>query len=156
MRIAPNDYASLEDMQAWANSVMDMRRPDVIIGDDYLRRWWIAPRNRGTNVYLHEILRSDDERAMHDHPWQWTSFIIEGGYIEHTPDGRFERKAGDIVVKQATDLHRLVIPEGGRAVTLFTTGPIIREWGFACPQGWRHWRDFTASDDPSQVGKGCE
>jgi hypothetical protein len=48
------------------------RRPDFIIGgadNPYLLRWWIIPRNRWCNVYLHKILRDDDPRALHDHPW---------------------------------------------------------------------------------------
>ena len=29
------------------------------------------------------------------------------------------------------------------------------EWGFHCPKGWVHWRDFTAGKDGEIVGKGC-
>lgn len=63
------EYTNIEDMQAWARARMQ-RLPDFVIGDDpdrpYLRRWWIVPRNEYCNVYLHEILRSDDDRAGHD------------------------------------------------------------------------------------------
>jgi hypothetical protein len=47
------------------------------------------------------------------------------------------------------------------ATTLFAGGPIVREWGFDCPQGWRHWKEFTsvvigADGVPrSGVGRGC-
>lgn len=41
--------------------------------------------------------------------------------------------------------------------TLFITGPRVREWGFHCPgRGWVPWQQFTASDDPGAVGKGCD
>lgn len=63
------------------------RPPDFIIGGEdrpYLRRWWILPRNRFFNIYVHEFLRSDDDRALHDHPWLWASYIVEGHYNEHT------------------------------------------------------------------------
>ena len=148
------EYATLADMQAWASQVME-DAPDYVIGDDYLRRWWIVPRNAGCNIYLHEILRSDDDRAMHDHPWANTSYLLFGSYIEHTPAGRFVRTAGDIVERLATDLHRLEVIEGQRAVSLFITGPKVREWGFACPQGWVHWEKFTAPGDSSKTGAGC-
>ncbi len=147
-------YASLADMKSWARSIMD-RQPDFIIGDNYLRRWWIIPRNEGCNVYLHEILHSDDDRAMHDHPWSSTSMLIDGSYIEHTPDGSYVRSAGDVVKRKATDLHRLEIPNGGYAISLFMTGRKEREWGFDCPQGWRHWTDFVDSRDSGKVGRGC-
>ena len=57
------------------------RTPDLVIGgwdDPYLLRWWLIPRNRWFNVYLHLFLRSDDDRALHDHPWFNLSFLLEG------------------------------------------------------------------------------
>lgn len=152
----PLPTASLADMQSWAAMTMAQREPDFVIGDNYLRRWWIIPRNDFCNIYLHEILRSDDDRALHDHPWENSSWLLDGSYIEHVPHGHSAvRTAGDFITRPATTLHRLEIPEGGRAVSLFMTGPKVREWGFACPQGWRHWKDFVG-EDVGQVGRGCE
>ncbi len=147
-------YASLSDMQAWADSIMT-RAPDFIIGDDYIRRWWVIPRNKMCNVYLHEILNSDDDRAMHDHPWANTSLLIAGSYIEHTPGGTFTRNAGDVIERAADALHRLEVIPGQRVISLFMTGPTVREWGFACPKGWVHWRDFVDARDAGQIGRGC-
>ncbi|MBP3955459.1 hypothetical protein J8F10_09210 [Gemmata sp. G18] len=139
------------------------REPDFYIGgrdNPYLLRWWVIPRNRLFNIYLHKFLRDDDDRALHDHPWISLSVILKGGYIEHTTDGVSVRFAGGIVFRRATHAHRLeLLREDGRAVpawTLFITGPKIREWGFHCPQGWRHWREFTSEVDSGNVGKGCE
>jgi hypothetical protein len=150
-----DSYFDLDEMRAWADSIM-ARTPDFVIGNDYLRRWWIIPRNEGCNVYLHHILHSDDDRALHDHPWANTSYLLAGSYVEVTPDGEFVREAGCIVQREATDAHRLIIPDGGGAVSLFITGPKIREWGFHCPNGWRHWKEFVAAADKGQVGRGCE
>ncbi|WIW89312.1 hypothetical protein K3M67_04870 [Sphingobium sp. V4] len=131
------------------------REPDFIIGDNYMRRWWVIPRNKSCNVYLHEILHSDDDRAMHDHPWANTSLVIAGSYIEHTPEGAFVRRAGDVVQRSAESLHRLEVIPGERAISLFMTGPVVREWGFACPNGWVHWREFVDDRDTGQIGRGC-
>ena len=150
----PGNYASLEDMQAWALGIMQ-RAPDFVIGDDYLRRWWVIPRNEGCNVYLHEIRKSDDDRALHDHPWENTSYLLIGGYIEHTPEGRFIRSAGDIVQRPANALHRLEVVPGTSCISLFITGPKVRDWGFACPQGWVPWHEFTDPTDSSKIGRGC-
>ena len=152
--IRPDGYADLDEMAQWATGIMT-RRPDFVIGDDYLRRWWVIPRNEGCNVYLHEILHSDDDQALHDHPWPNTSHLLIGGYVEHTPEGRFVRTAGEIIHREATALHRLEVIPGQRAVSLFMTGPKVREWGFECPQGWVPWQQFVASDDKGQVGRGC-
>ena len=147
-------YATLPEMQAWASGIMQ-GQPDFVIGDDYLHRWWIIPRNEQVNVYLHDIRKSDDDRAMHDHPWANTSYLIFGSYIEHTPEGTFLREAGDVVQRPAHALHRLEVIPGERAVSLFVTGPKVREWGFACEHGWVHWQDFTSAHDSSRTGRGC-
>lgn len=149
-----NEYADLEGMAAWAASVMT-REPDFIVGENYLRRWFIVPRNAQMNVYLHEFRRSDDDRAMHDHPWNNRSFIIAGQYIEHTPQGRILRQPGDCAVRLATDRHRVELINGAPCVTLFTTGPKIRDWGFHCPQGFVPWQEFTDPTNYGNVGRGC-
>lgn len=146
-------YATLPEMQTWASAIM-LSPPDFVIGDDYLRRWWLIPRNENVNVYLHEIVKSDDDRAMHDHPWANTSFLILGSYIEHTPEGSFVRKAGDTIQRAADALHRLEVIPGERAISLFMTGPKVREWGFQCEHGWVHWQDFT-SEDGRTTERGC-
>jgi len=147
--------ATLEQMQTWAQVLMHSRKPDFIIGDNYLHRWWVIPRNDYSNIYLHDILHSDDDRAFHDHPWDNTSFLIYGSYIEHTPEGVFTRRAGDVISRPATALHRLEVIPGQRAISLFSTGPTIREWGFACDHGWVHWMDFTKPGAPGQTGPGA-
>lgn len=149
------EYASLEQMQAWATGLMASRAPDFVIGDDYLRRWWVIPRNEQCNVYLHHIRKSDDDRALHDHPWANTSFLIYGAYIEHTPEVTVMRRAGDVIQREATALHRLEVLPDVTCISLFITGPKVRDWGFACPQGWVPWQVFTDPTDSSQVGRGC-
>lgn len=136
------------------------RPPDFVIGPPeapYLRRWWLVPRNRWCNVYLHQILRSDDDRALHDHPWWNVSIILRGSYIEVMPGQRDKyRNVGSVVFRRAEQLHRLVIDKiSGPAWTLFITGPRVREWGFQCPKGWVPWHEFTKPGAKGQVGKGC-
>ncbi len=148
-----------------AEQIMAARPPDVLIGGErnpYLRRWHIVPRNRVANLYLHEVLRSDDDRALHDHPWPNLSLMLLGRYDEHTTRaGGIQVRAplteGHLRFRSARAAHRLQLISN-RAITLFATGPKVREWGFHCPQaGWRHWRDFTAQDHAgaSIVGRGC-
>jgi hypothetical protein len=143
------------------------REPDFYIGgkeNPYLLRWWVIPRNRLFNIYLHKFLRDDDDRALHDHPWVSLSVILKGGYVEHTASGVRRRYVGIIVFRRAKHAHRIELLRQhirlGRIIvpawTLFITGPRIREWGFHCPQGWRHWKEFTSEVDSGNVGKGCE
>lgn len=162
------EYASVDEMKSWADRVMMSRAPDYTIGElsnPYMRRWWLVPRNAGPNVYLHEILRDDDDRAGHDHPWDNTTLIIDGEYeeVRYRPSqpwvefDRVTRRPGDTVFRRATDTHRLIVPQGGRVISLFTTGPKVRDWGFWCPGGrWVPWQKFTAGEHGELVGRGCE
>lgn len=161
---------------AWARG----RKPDFVIGGEkrpYLRRHWLLPRNPFFNVYVHEFRRSDDDRALHDHPWLFNvSILLEGSYIEwlpstkdvmgvavqnpHYPLPHFRRK-GDVLFRWGRAPHRLQLrttPLDGQVPcwTLFITGPRVREWGFYCPQGWVHWKVFTAAHDSGEIGKGCD
>lgn len=149
-----------------ANQIATSRSPDVVIGGSerpYLRRWWVIPRNRFFNVYLHQFLRSDDDRALHDHPWINLSILIDGEYTEHTiakggVHYRVIRKTGAISglkARMPAAAHRVEL-HAGPVWTLFITGPNVRSWGFHCPKGWVHWRDFTnPSDNGATVGRGC-
>lgn len=137
--------------------------PSKTIGQNYLRRWHIIPRNPLFNVYLHEFSGSDDDRALHDHPWWSCSLILDGWYIEHVPLYKNNpagtnvpkfRDTGAITFRNATAAHRIQILQRP-AITLFITGPRRREWGFWCKNGWRHWRKFTDPKDPGQIGRGC-
>lgn len=140
-------------MQEWAQGLMDSRPADVVIGRgtgtngrDYVQRWHVVPHNSISNVYLHLFGRSDEDRALHDHPWNNTSFIIKGRYREHLATGQHMlRVAGDFIRREAKEAHRVELIHDEPVVSLFVTGPKIREWGFECPGGWRHWLDFEAS-----------
>lgn len=98
------------------------------IDDIYLRRWYVIPRNRFFNIYLHQALRSDDDRALHDHPWWNLSIVLKGGYWEimpmyrplypdlaidvmlgapAAPYQRIWRRPGAFIFRRPTDAHRL-------------------------------------------------
>jgi hypothetical protein len=133
--------------------------PHFVVGPPerpYLLRWYVLPRNPWFNVYLHRFLRDDDDRALHDHPWPSLSLLLAGRYIEHTATGRREYRTGNLVRRGAEHAHRIELPGGKPAWTLFVTGPRVREWGFHCPRGWVHWRKFVAETDHGNTGLGCD
>jgi hypothetical protein len=139
------------------------RLPDFIIGGHdapYLKRWYVIPRNPVCNIYLHHFLRSDDDRALHDHPWMSLSIMLDGEYWEHTIAAGGIHKKKKLVAGQFTMrlsgkyAHRIDVEKP--CWTLFITGPRYRDWGFHCPQGWVSWQDFTDPTDKGGIGKGCD
>lgn len=139
------------------------REPDFVIGDKdrpYMQRWHWRPRNRWFNIYLHKFCKSDDDRALHDHPWPSCSIIIYGRYVEHTiaAGGIHHRRTfrrGDVIFRRAKSAHRIELPGDTPCETVFITGPRVREWGFHCPGGWVPWQQFVAPDDHGSIGRGC-
>lgn len=101
---------------------------------DYMHRW-ILKYPSGTRR-IHHILRSDNDRHLHDHPFDFRSVILWGGYWEETPDGKTTYYGpGSIIRRKGTDLHRLTL--AGKSVwTFVTTGPYYRKWGFQTEEGW--------------------
>ena len=163
-------------LRRWATCIIDSRPPDMVIGGDnpYLLRWRVIPPNRWFNIYLHGFLRSDDDRALHDHPWVNASILLAGGYKEvrfikqDSPEYGYRtviRVQGDIVVRpRAAVAHRIALfpkPGGGErsVLSLFITGPRTRDWGFHCPKRWVPWREFTnpgSGGASSLIGPGCD
>ncbi|MGR3813421.1 MAG: hypothetical protein ACU0AU_04965 [Cognatishimia activa] len=132
------------------------RSPDFVIGpkdDPYMLRWWLIPRNEVFNVYYHQVLHDDDDRALHDHPWPSFSILIRGLLREITMDGDRMIGPGGCVYRGPEMAHRLEVAEGP-VETLFITGPRVRDWGFHCPKGFVHWQDFVGADH-GEIGRGC-
>ena len=148
-------------------------RPHVIIGSSanpYMLRWYLLPRNHRINIYLHKFMRDDDDRALHDHPWWFASFMLKGKYIEWMPMpytvlGQTviepqTRTAGSLAFRSAEHRHCVKLPrrEDGSPIpcwTLVMTGPKTRLWGFHCPKGFVPWYEFGRYGDTGDEGAGC-
>lgn len=111
---------------------------------------------------VHQILRSDDARDPHDHPWPFLTIILRGGYKETRTrrDGATSDRwfpPGSVLFRRADDLHHLTLPavddadvaNEEPAWTLFIMGPQIRKWGFwSLANGWTYWRTYLRGEPP--------
>jgi hypothetical protein len=153
-----------------AKAIMASRPYDFAIGvpnERYCLRWWVIPRNRWFNIYLHHFLHDDEDRALHDHPWPSISFLLQTGYYEviGIPSRKVWRREGSVTFRHAATPHRIVLDrrqmdDGSfaavEAISLFITGSVIRNWGFHCPKAWVPWQQFVDSRDKGAVGRGCD
>lgn len=122
------------------------RRPaDQFIGaGPYMLRWWIfgtskkpddygnpQPRRPfGLSFYLHIFLRSDDDRALHDHPWNFWSIPLVNGYREHREEDAIyllspeyhDQRGGKVVAVHDT---RRYVDDGVRVIREYEEGAII-------------------------------
>lgn len=143
------------------------RPPDMVIfrgpNEHYIERWFILPRNRWFNVYLHKILL-DDYLTPHDHPW-WNVSVPFSPYWE------FQHKVVEViktnsvhykysskcylrmpyrpVFRKATSIHRIAVQNTvrGYAWSLFITGPQRRIWGFWTRHG------FVSHEDALEIDR---
>lgn len=135
------------------------RKPHFIIGSEerpYLLRWYLIPRNKYLNLYLHRFLRSDDDRALHDHPWWFVSILIRGQYNEITSSSIIYRSSFSLAYRPALWRHRVELVNNNPCWTVVLTGKTRRIWGFWCPKGFVPWFEFTKQSDSGEIGKGCE
>jgi hypothetical protein len=149
--------------------VLMSRDPDQEIGPKeapYMHRWVLWRKERLGGLYLHLFLEDDDDRALHDHPYSSLSIMLggevrevfsESGWNPGDPSQHSARmiRMGDVVYRSAQFSHRIEL-RSYTAMTLFIIGPRIREWGFHCPKGWRGWREYCNTDNPNQIGRGCD
>lgn len=136
------------------------RRTPFFHLEGYMERWWFVrpcwwfP----SGVRVHHILRSDNDRCLHDHPWPYMTIILRGGYYELT-DAVYSRwdgvehamlakwyGPGSILFRRSTHKHRLILPANKTAWTLFFMGPYQQGWGFYTPEGKVPWREYLNGD----------
>jgi hypothetical protein len=113
----------------------------------------------GLCVRLHKFWRGDDDRAPHDHPWNFWTFPL-ASYKEITErdiwwGGHDLEWRREVNVVKAFRLHKrpakyrhIVIGRADDSTkpfwTFVITGKVVNKWGF-WPEPWRFvpWRDWT-------------
>jgi len=97
-------------------------------------------------IYIHKFTRSDYDRALHDHPWAFLTFILGPGYFEEhdqTPDRRKVTEwhgPGSLLYRPALWRHRVILIEGKPTWSLVFVGYRQRAWGFWLEDGWCWWK----------------
>ena len=117
-------------------------------GELYMERYWLfnpflKVEGRRSfkwfplSIRIHKIMKEDNDRHLHDHPWNARTFILKGWYQElrpyvNTPNvvSLSQLKAGDTARLNFGEYHRIseVCEEG--AYTMFVTGRYQGTWGF--------------------------
>lgn len=143
----------------------------------YMGRWWLFnPYSRETHkpalwwcpwsFRIHHIMRPDEDRDLHDHPWNARTIILRGCYTEqrlldHEDPALFglnvpanaqateyiDRQPGDTAQLLHGEYHRIdkVFHEG--VVTLFITSKWRGDWGFLVNGVKVPWRTYTGTDN---------
>lgn len=160
----------------WAIKKYAFRTPHAHLfdldGSLYMGRWRVI--DEGTwagrmlekytgylSIRLHHINRADHDRDLHNHPFNYRTFILHGGYAEFYEDGVHMAKkkedgywhlgsrvgiapfstyedagtrfvaAGDTATGDAEKYHRIATVSEGGVWTLFMMTKNTETWGFA-------------------------
>lgn len=128
-----------------------LRRAD---GQVYLDRWGFQFPPRGDRplfgAFLHKMDASDPGIDLHDHPWNFVSLILRGGYRElRAPIRCPQAKVGTLRRPWSLRLFRLDechtitdLWQRGRSWSLVLHGPKRRQWGFYVDGRWMYWEEY--------------
>jgi len=98
--------------------------------DPYLHRWYVI-RNKRFALFIHKFVRSDEDRALHDYPWNFIVIPIWRGYNEFNLKGikRVYPLLGTRY-RKAEYRHRVELIDDKPAWSLFIRLRKRRVWGF--------------------------
>ena len=143
----------------------------------YMGRWWVLnPYNNENRVSrfpwlpfsirVHHIMRADQDRDLHDHPWNARTIILDGWYVEqrlveagdplHThvapPAGAelteyIRREAGTSASLRHGEYHRIDEVSPGGVYTLFITTRCRGTWGFLVKGVKVPWRKYLGIEE---------
>lgn len=95
------------------------------------------------SIRLHKIMRPDQDRHLHDHPWNARTFILRGHYCEMRSDGEYRGlHAGDTATIRFGEYHAITSISEGGVWTLFVTGKYRGTWGFLVNGVKVQWRTY--------------
>jgi hypothetical protein len=108
------------------------------IGVLYFKRWELLKLPFGY-IYLHQILRADEDGHLHDHPYDFVSLIIKGGYIEQVDSGKVffrNRKLLSAVYMPATGIYHKIYKLHAPTWSLVFASNRKHHWGYKYKDGW--------------------
>lgn len=106
---------------------------------DYLCRLRIV-QTPWFGLYLHRIGTPDSRPTLHDHPWNFVSIVLRGGYRERRAYDGVDHHIRWVNIKRAEGLHWIDSLDRNPTWTLVLVGRRRREWGYVDADGnWSHY-----------------
>ena len=110
----------------------------------YLTRFHIL-QTPWFSIMLHWLLKADPQPDLHDHPNDFVSLVLRGGYTEERQNPRggiSNRRIRFYNILKAESRHRIVAVKR-QTVTLVFANRVRRTWGFWRDGKFIEWREYT-------------
>jgi hypothetical protein len=144
-----------EEIKAGFIAMKDMLKPNLMQffkkqiiyrgdGGILLVRWNLF----GCKLFMirfHKFVSSDHD-CLHDHPWNFITFIIKGGYTEKLDDGLHWRRPGTVLYRKAECRHAVQLKNNTAACSIVVSFKVRRSWGFWQKGIWTHWTKFNSKN----------
>lgn len=105
----------------------------------HFQRWRILT-TPWFNIYIHRIFKADEDKYLHNHPWDYTYFILDGSYKEtYNEDGTEISQIlepGSYGDNDGYRFHKIEELYSKSVTTLFITGPRYRDWQYNIDGLW--------------------
>lgn len=101
-------------------------------GELHFRRYRIFSC-RLFSIFIHKIYQSDEDLHPHNHPWNFVSIILSGGYVEtlygasNAPE-KVVAKPFSVLFRRYYDFHKIELVS--TTTSLVFTGRRIDQWGY--------------------------
>jgi len=79
---------------------------------------------------LHGIYAADQDKHLHNHPWDYFSLILKGTYLEETENGINTMSPGSYAKRDGTKFHKIQKLLTPVVYSLFISSKPKREWGY--------------------------
>ncbi len=138
----------------------------------HFRRWSIMS-TKWFNIYIHCIYKPDEDKNLHDHPWDFCSIILKGTYTEqisvindedillkipskYLPTKKINRHPFSIVYRKSHVPHKILHILNSKPVwTLVITNTKNREWGYIGDNGWINHLEYRKEKNEKNNFPGC-
>lgn len=122
--------------------------PETATAETALLKRWRIIQTPLFAVFLHCHFKPDPSRDLHDHPYNFRTWILKGDYSERRP--------GQVVVWRTGSRHSMKAewPHSIQALsrvptwTLLFVGRRRRDWGFYTENGWIRHKDYDLLNNP--------
>jgi hypothetical protein len=122
------------------------------------------------NLYVHNILRSDEDKDPHDHPFGFIALMFWGSYLEEwrcakedyrywAPPKGFDnpleksvRSIGSLYYHAAKDFHRITLCSPSVWTLVLASGRKRPGWGYQTKNGWVHFKEYRQLKNEGKFG----
>lgn len=111
--------------------------PETATAETALLKRWRIIQTPLFALYLHCHFKPDPSRHLHDHPYNFRTWILKGDYSERRDNGLlFVWRAGSRHFMKAELPHSIHALSRIPTWTLLFVGRRRRDWGFYTDNGW--------------------